>query len=115
MSNRVPAALRSRGLPRRLTARVRFPAPRRRRSRLLALLAVLGPGLVAANAGNDAGGIATYASVGARYGYGLLWVMVVLTVALGVVQEACARMGAATGEGFTDLVREQLGIRWTLV
>ncbi len=83
-------------------------------ARLLAILSVLGPGLVAANAGNDAGGIATYASIGARYGYGLLWVMVLLTVAMGVVQEMCARMGAATGQGFTDLVRAHLGVRWTL-
>jgi Mn2+/Fe2+ NRAMP family transporter len=86
---------------------------RRRPASLLVVLSILGPGLVAANAGNDAGGIATYASVGARYGYDLLWVMVVLTISLGVVQEMCARMGAATGEGFTDLVRAHLGVRWT--
>jgi Mn2+/Fe2+ NRAMP family transporter len=90
-----------------------FRAPRVRPA-VLVVLSVLGPGLIAANAGNDAGGIATYASVGARYGYGLLWVIVVLTVALAVIQEMCARMGAATGEGFTDLVRGHLGIRWTL-
>src|SRR5579884_290788 len=96
--------------------RLHLPSPRPLGvpARLLAVLSVLGPGLVAANAGNDAGGIATYASIGARYGYGLLWVMVLLTVAMGVVQEMCARMGAATGEGFTDLVRAHLGVRWTL-
>ena len=82
--------------------------------RLAALLSILGPGLIAANAGNDAGGIATYASLGASYGYSTLWVMLVVTVAMGIVQEMCARMGAATGEGLTDLVREHLGIRWTL-
>ncbi len=87
---------------------------RSRRTPFLAALAVLGPGLVAANAGNDAGGIATYASVGARYGYGLLWMMVVITVSLVVVQEMAARMGVVTGKGLADLVREQYGIRWAL-
>ena len=87
---------------------------RRRRTPHLAALAVLGPGLVAANAGNDAGGIATYASVGARYGYDLLWMMVVITVSLVVVQEMAARMGVVTGKGLADLVREQYGIRWAL-
>ncbi len=86
----------------------------RRRRRLFAVLAVLGPGIVAANAGNDAGGIATYASVGARYGYDLLWMMVVITVSLVVVQEMAARMGVVTGKGLGDLVREQYGVRWAL-
>ena len=80
----------------------------------LVALAFLGPGLIAANAGNDAGGIATYSSVGARYGYDLLWMMVVITVSLIVVQEMAARMGAVTGKGLADLVREQYGIRWAL-
>jgi Mn2+/Fe2+ NRAMP family transporter len=89
--------------------------PRRRlAARLLALLAVLGPGLIAANAGNDAGGIATYASVGARYGYDLLWMMVLITVSLVVVQEMAARMGAVTGKGLAELIREQYGPRWSL-
>jgi Mn2+/Fe2+ NRAMP family transporter len=87
---------------------------RGRRGRLLAVLAVLGPGLIAANAGNDAGGIATYSSVGARYGYDLLWMMVVITISLIVVQEMAARMGIVTGKGLADLVREQYGIRWAL-
>jgi Mn2+/Fe2+ NRAMP family transporter len=91
-----------------------FARLRGRRGRLLALLAVLGPGLIAANAGNDAGGIATYSSVGARYGYDLLWMMVVITVSLIVVQEMAARMGIITGKGLADLVREQYGIRWAL-
>jgi Mn2+/Fe2+ NRAMP family transporter len=95
--------------------RRRAPRERVGRSRLTLVLAILGPGLIAANAGNDAGGIATYASIGASVGYGLLWVMVVLTVALAIVQESCARMGAATGEGFTDLVRAHLGVRWTML
>jgi NRAMP (natural resistance-associated macrophage protein)-like metal ion transporter len=87
---------------------------RGRRGRLLAVLAVLGPGLIAANAGNDAGGIATYSSVGARYGYDLLWMMVVITISLIVVQEMAARMGIVTGKGLADLVREHYGIRWAL-
>lgn len=87
---------------------------RGRRGRIAAALAVLGPGLIAANAGNDAGGIATYASVGARYGYDLIWMMVVITVSLVVVQEMAARMGLVTGKGLADLVREEYGIRWAL-
>ena len=81
---------------------------------MLALFAVLGPGLVAANAGNDAGGVATYASVGAKYGYDLLWMMVVITVSLVVVQEMAARMGAVTGKGLAELIREHYGPRWSL-
>jgi Mn2+/Fe2+ NRAMP family transporter len=82
--------------------------------KLVALLAFVGPGIVAANAGNDAGGIATYASVGAKYGYDLLWMMVLITVSLVVVQEMAARMGAVTGKGLAELIREQYGPRWSL-
>jgi NRAMP (natural resistance-associated macrophage protein)-like metal ion transporter len=85
-----------------------------RSARLVAALGFLGPGLIAANAGNDAGGIATYSSVGARYGYDLLWMMVVITVSLIVVQEMAARMGAVTGKGLAELIREQYGVRWSL-
>jgi NRAMP (natural resistance-associated macrophage protein)-like metal ion transporter len=81
---------------------------------MLALVAVLGPGLVAANAGNDAGGVATYASDGAKYGYDLLWVMLLITVSLIVVQEMAARMGAVTGKGLAELIREHYGPRWSL-
>ncbi|MGH2461438.1 MAG: Nramp family divalent metal transporter [Chloroflexota bacterium] len=77
-------------------------------------LAILGPGLVAAAAGDDAGGIATYASAGASYGYDLLWVIVLVTVSLIVVQEMCARMGAVTGKGLSELIRERFGPRWTV-
>ncbi|HLY93833.1 MAG TPA: Nramp family divalent metal transporter [Gaiellaceae bacterium] len=104
------AGVRSRVLARRAQLRSR----NRLTTRLLVLLAVLGPGLIAANAGNDAGGIATYASVGAKYGYDLLWMMVVITVSLIVVQEMAARMGAVTGKGLAELIREQYGIRWSL-
>jgi NRAMP (natural resistance-associated macrophage protein)-like metal ion transporter len=84
-----------------------------RRRRLLALLSILGPGMITANAGNDAGGIATFASVGAEFGYSLLWVLIPIAISLGIVQEMCARMGAVTGKGLADLVREHFGVRWT--
>jgi Mn2+/Fe2+ NRAMP family transporter len=74
---------------------------------------MLGPGLIAASAGNDAGGIATYSSIGADLGYDLLWAIVLITISLAVVQEMAARMGAVTGKGFSDLVREQFGVRIT--
>lgn len=84
-----------------------------RRRRLLALISILGPGMITANAGNDAGGIATFASLGAEFGYSLLWVLIPIAISLGVVQEMCARMGAVTGKGLADLVREHFGVRWT--
>ncbi len=82
-----------------------------RLAKYLAILSIFGPGLIAANAGNDAGAVATWSSVGAQYGYRLLWVLVIITVALAVVQEMCARMGAATGQGLSDLIRERFGVR----
>ena len=84
-----------------------------RRPRLFAYLAIVGPGVITAAAGNDAGGIATFASVGADYGYRLLWLLIPLTISLGIVQEMCARMGAVTGKGLSDLIREKFGVRWT--
>lgn len=75
---------------------------------------ILGPGLIASSAGNDAGGIATYSSAGAKYGYSLIWVMIVITFALAVVQETCARLGAATGKGLLDLIRERFGLGWAM-
>lgn len=84
-----------------------------RRRRLLAYVAILGPGMITANAGNDAGGIATFASVGADFGYSLLWILIPITISLGIVQEMCARMGAVTGKGLADLIRERFGVRWT--
>lgn len=89
--------------------------PTRKRARWLAYLAVLGPGILAASAGNDAGGIVAYASAGSAYGYRLLWLLLFLTFALVVVQEMCARMGAVTGKGLSDLIRENFGVRWTLL
>ena len=107
------AALRTAGrrLWRRSARGVRRTVMRRRGA--FAYLAILGPGMIAANAGNDAGGIATYASVGADYGYRLLWVLIPITISLGIVQEMCARMGAVTGKGLADLIRERFGVRWT--
>jgi Mn2+/Fe2+ NRAMP family transporter len=84
-----------------------------RRRRLLAYIAILGPGMITANAGNDAGGIATFASVGADFGYSLLWILIPIAISLGIVQEMCARMGAVTGKGLADLIRERFGVRWT--
>ena len=84
-----------------------------RRPRLFVYLAIFGPGVITASAGNDAGGIATFASVGADHGYHLLWVLIPLTFSLGIVQEMCARMGAVTGKGLADLIRERFGVRWT--
>jgi len=86
-----------------------------RRKRLLMYLSILGPGMITANAGNDAGGIATYASVGAEHGYRLLWIFIPITISLGIIQEMCARMGAVTGKGLADLIRERFGVRWTAV
>ncbi len=91
------------------------PAAPRPRPAWLLFLSTLGPGLIAASAGNDVGGIATYASVGAKYGYDLIWMMVVITFAMVAVQEQCARMGAVTGKGLSDLIRERFGPRWTVL
>jgi Mn2+/Fe2+ NRAMP family transporter len=79
------------------------------------MLGLLGPGLIAANAGNDAGGIATYSSVGAKYGYELLWTILLITVSLAIVQMLAARMGVVTGKGLAELVREEYGIRWSVL
>ena len=96
----------SSGGPHRLSG-----AQRLRRRRLVGLFAVLVPGIIAANAGNDAGGIATYASVGSQFGYRMLFVMVLVTVALVIAQEMSARLGAYTGEGLVSLIREQFSLR----
>lgn len=94
---------------------VSLPRFRRPATGLLRWLLILGPGLIASSAGNDAGGIATYSSAGARFGYDLIWVMVLITISLAVVQEMCARLGAATGRGLLDLIRERFGIGWSLL
>jgi len=91
--------------------RVRRALPRK--NRFVIYLSVLGPGIIAANSGNDASGIATYSSVGAKYGYSLIWILIPTLISLAMVQEMCARMGVVTGKGLADLIREQFGVRWT--
>src|SRR5947207_15307599 len=75
----------------------------------------MGPGILTACAGNDAGGVTTYAAVGAHYGFAMLWLLLLSTAGLLVSQEMCARMGAVTGKGLSDLIRERFGVRWTIV
>jgi Mn2+/Fe2+ NRAMP family transporter len=77
------------------------------------MLSIIGPGIIAVNAGNDAGGITTYSTVGASYGYKMLWGLVIITISLSVVQEMNARMAVVTGKGLADLIREEFGVKWT--
>src|SRR5580658_470904 len=88
---------------------------KRWRTRILLILAVLGPGFITANVDNDPNGILTYSQAGAQYGYSLLWTIIPITIALIVVQEMCARMGVVTGKGLSDLIREEFGLRLTFV
>ena len=81
--------------------------------RLAAFFAVMGPGFITANVDNDPGGILTYSQAGAKFGYSLLWTLIPTTIALIVVQEMAARMGAVTGKGLSDLIREEFGLRIT--
>ena len=81
--------------------------------RLWIFLAIIGPGIITAAADNDAGGITTYSVAGAHFGYSLLWMLLITTFCLAVVQEMCARMGAVTGKGLADLIRENFGLKWT--
>jgi Mn2+/Fe2+ NRAMP family transporter len=83
--------------------------------RILLIFAVVGPGFITANVDNDAGGIFVYSQAGAQFGYMLLWTMIPITIALIVVQEMCARMGAVTGKGLSDLIREEFGLRITFL
>ncbi len=103
-----------------LNPKQRLPRPGRRsgwwwalRLQLVAFLAIFGPGFITANVDNDPGGIFTYSQAGAQFGYLLLWTLVPTTIALIVVQEMAARMGAVTGKGLSDLIREEFGFRWT--
>ncbi len=88
---------------------------KRWRTRIMLFLAVLGPGFITANVDNDSGGILTYSQAGAQYGHALLWTMIPITLALIVVQEMCARMGVVTGKGLSDLIREEFGLRITVI
>ncbi|HXG25076.1 MAG TPA: Nramp family divalent metal transporter, partial [Chthonomonadales bacterium] len=83
-------------------------------SRIGAFLSIVGPGIIAAATGNDAGGITTYSRAGAQYGYSLLWVLFLLTFSLAIAQEMGARMGAVTGKGLADLIREEFGVKITV-
>lgn len=87
----------------------------RRKAQLAAILASMGPGLLTAFAGNDAGGIATYSTTGATYGLGMIWTVPIMCLLLIVVQETAARMGCATGKGFASLIRERFGVRVSAV
>jgi NRAMP (natural resistance-associated macrophage protein)-like metal ion transporter len=86
---------------------------RRWKTRILIFFAVVGPGFITANVDNDANGIWTYSSAGAQFGYHVLWTMVPTLLALIVIQEMSARMGAVTGKGLSDLIREEFGLRIT--
>ncbi len=88
---------------------------KRWKSRLVLFLAVVGPGFITANVDNDAGGIYTYSLAGAQFGYSLLWTMIPITIALVVVQEMASRLGAVTGKGLSDLIREEFGFRATFL
>ncbi len=91
---------------------------RRRPSRwrqLIMFFSIVGPGIITANADNDVGGITTYSIAGAQFGYSMLWLLIPVTVALVVTQEMCARMGAVTGKGLADLIRENFGVQVTAV
>src|SRR5262245_63047475 len=85
------------------------------RYHLAVFFAVLGPGFITAVVDNDAGGILTYSQAGAQYGYLPLWTLLPITVLLVVTQEMCSRMGAVTGKGLSDLIREEFGLRTTFV
>jgi NRAMP (natural resistance-associated macrophage protein)-like metal ion transporter len=80
---------------------------------LIPILAILGPGIIAGNADNDAGGITTYSVAGANYGLSLLWVLLLTTFALAITQEIGVRMGLVTGKGLASLIRERFGLKWT--
>ena len=86
---------------------------RRWKIRILLFFAVVGPGFITANVDNDANGIYTYSAAGAQFGHTLLWTMIPVTLALIVIQEIAARMGAVTGKGLSDLIREEFGFRIT--
>src|SRR5712664_884926 len=88
---------------------------KRFRYHLAVFFAVIGPGFITAVVDNDAGGIYTYSQAGAKYGYLPLWTLLPITVMLIVTQEMCSRMGAVTGKGLSDLIREEFGLRTTFV
>jgi Mn2+/Fe2+ NRAMP family transporter len=92
-----------------------LPILKRWKIRILLFFAVLGPGFITANVDNDPNGIFVYSQSGAQFGYALLWTMIPITLALIVIQEMCARMGVVTGKGLSDLIREEFGLRLTVI
>src|SRR6266571_8984375 len=110
LDERLPRPRAALRLRRWLRLRGRF----RGRRGLLAFLAVMGPGLIAGIAGNDAGGITTYSVMGAQSGFSLLWLFPITIVILAIVQEMAARLGVVTGQGLSDLIRDRFGVRWTV-
>lgn len=109
----MPTTERSYTGPKHPRQRYAVPTFKAFRLRMFTILAVLGPGFITANVDNDPGGILTYSQAGAKYGYALLWTLIPTTIALIVVQEMAARMGAITGKGLSDLIREEFGLRMT--
>lgn len=83
----------------------------KKKNKFLLILSIIGPGLITVNAGNDAGGITTYATVGASYGYNMLWGLLLITFSLSVIQEMNARMAVVTGKGLSDLIRENFSVK----
>src|SRR4026209_2806962 len=88
---------------------------KRIRYHIAIFFAVIGPGFITAMVDNDAGGILTYSQAGAQFGYLPLWTLLPITVLLIVTQEMCSRMGAVTGKGLSDLIREEFGLRVTFL
>src|SRR5215216_3639011 len=86
---------------------------KRLRYHIAVFFSVIGPGFITAVVDNDAGGIFTYSQAGAKYGYLPLWTLLPITLLLIVTQEMCSRMGAVTGKGLSDLIREEFGLRTT--
>jgi NRAMP (natural resistance-associated macrophage protein)-like metal ion transporter len=111
---RQPARLRTRAAQAVAQRRERRRARPRRFGGVWRYFAVIGPGIIVANAGNDAGGVFTYSNTGAKYGLSLLWAFLPIAIALIVTQEMVARLGTVTGKGLMDLIRERFGVRWTL-
>lgn len=111
---RQTSALRRRAAEAVAQRRERRRARPRRLAGVWRYLAVIGPGIIVANAGNDAGGVFTYSNTGAKYGNHLLWAFLPILVALIITQEMVARLGTVTGKGLMDLIRERFGVRWTL-
>ncbi|MEO9044070.1 MAG: Nramp family divalent metal transporter [Candidatus Dormibacter sp.] len=111
---RQTSALRRRAAEAAAQRRERRRVRPRRLAGVWRYLAVIGPGIIVANAGNDAGGVFTYSNTGAKYGNHLLWAFLPILVALIITQEMVARLGTVTGKGLMDLIRERFGVRWTL-